>query len=362
MARRPLLPLLVLVATALLPACGGGGGSSGPTSVAPTFTVSGAVFYDENGNGVLDAAENARVPDVVVEIAGRTGRSSKVLGEFSVEGVTGGTQAVTVRRGSLPPYYVPPSGALSVSAPQSQPLLIPLALPIGTNRPNVYMGIGDSITIGQGSSDDRGYRGRLEDKLIAHFGRGTVPSEGADATRSSYGADHVDESLRRVHPAYTLILYGTNDWNVGACKTAPPCFTIDSLRDIILSTKGASSLPILSTIIPGDPTSTDQALGRNDWVSAQDVRIRALAKEQNVPLADPEALFSKDANPAHLYTDHVHPNDAGYDLIAQAFFAAIATPVETSASGYSPALLTSPRVRTPLPPVHAAPTTAGASR
>src|SRR5206468_3708601 len=118
---------------------------------------------------------------------------------------------------------------------------------------NVYMGFGDSITIGDFSSDDRGYRGRLEDKLIAHFGRASVPSEGVEATRSNSGADRIDASLRRVRPAYTLILYGTNDWNVSACKNTPPCFTIDSLRDIALSARGASSLPVLSTIIPADP-------------------------------------------------------------------------------------------------------------
>ena len=337
--------LLLLAFAAILPACGGsGGGTSGPTPVGPTFTVSGAVFYDENGNGVLDPSENTRVPDVMVEIAGHTARTSKVLGEFSVEAVPQGTQTVTVRAGSLPPYYVVPASR-STSVPPSQPLLIPVTLPIGTNRPNVYMGFGDSITIGDFSSDDRGYRGRLEDRLIAHFGRASVPSEGVEATKSNFGADHIDDSLRRVHPAYTLILYGTNDWNSATCKNAPPCFTIDSLRDIALSAKGANSLPILSTIIPGDPGSTDQALGRNDWVAAQNVRIRALAKEVGVPLSDPEPLFLKSSSFASLYADHVHPNDAGYDLIAQAFFAAIATPVEMSSSGFVPALLSSPRVR-----------------
>lgn len=209
-SRLSLLPLLPCLAT--LAACGGGGGGgiSGPTPNQPTFGVSGAVFYDENGNGTLDPGENTRVPDVMVEVAGRTGRSSKVLGEFTVDGILGGTQAVTLRRGTLPPYYAAPA-TISVTVPQSQALLIPLTLAIGRNRPNIYMGFGDSITIGQGSSDDRGYRTRLEEKLAAHFGRGTVLSEGVDATRSNRGADRIDDSLFRVRPAYTLILYGTND-------------------------------------------------------------------------------------------------------------------------------------------------------
>jgi lysophospholipase L1-like esterase len=79
-------------------------------------------------------------------------------------------------------------------------------------------------------------------------------------------------------------------------------------------------------------------------VAAQDDRIRALAKELNVPLADPQALFVKDPNFAHLYVDHVHPNDAGYELIATAFFNAITGPVAPSSTSLAlPALFTSPR-------------------
>ena len=80
---------LLLILSATLTACGGGGGTSGPTpvqSTGPTFSVAGAVFYDENGNGTLDAGENVRVPDVTIQIGTATGKTSKVLGEFTVPG------------------------------------------------------------------------------------------------------------------------------------------------------------------------------------------------------------------------------------------------------------------------------------
>jgi lysophospholipase L1-like esterase len=341
-SKRSFLSLLSLCAA--LSACGGGkSGTSGPTPVqssGPTYTVSGALFYDENGNGTLDAGENARVPDVTVQIGTATGKSSKVLGEFSVPGVPAGTQTVTLNRSSLPPFYVAPA-TVTVTVPQSQGLLIPLTLPIGTNRPNVYMGFGDSITIGEGSPDNRGYRPGLEDRLAAFFGRGAVVAEGIDATRSNAGAIRIDVSLNRARPAYTLILYGTNDFNVLDCKVNPPCFTIDSLRDIVLSARGSRSLPILSTIIPANPNGALQP-DRNQWVAAMNVRIRALAKEMSVPLADPEPLFLKDPDFARLYTDHVHPNNSGYDHIAEAFFAAIITPTTTATSVSAPVLFARP--------------------
>jgi lysophospholipase L1-like esterase len=343
MSRRSFLSLIALGAT--LAGCGGGngGGTSGPTPVqssGPTFSVAGAVFYDENGNGTLDAGENARVADVSVQIGTATGKSSKVLGEFTVPGVPAGTQTVTINRSSLPPFYAPPA-TLTLTVPQTQGLLIPLTLPIGTNRPNVYMGFGDSITLGEGSPDNRGYRPGLEERLAGFFGRGSVAVDGIDATRSNRGADRIDASLSRSHPAYTLIMYGTNDFNVLDCKVNPPCFTIDSLRSIVLSARGSRSLPILSTIIPANPTAALQP-ERNQWVAAMNVRIRALAKEMSVPVADPEPLFLKDPNFERLYTGSVHPNNSGYDLIADAFFAAIIAPTPTATSVSMPTLFTRP--------------------
>jgi lysophospholipase L1-like esterase len=320
--------------------------------------VAGAVFYDENGNGILDAGENARVPDVTIQIGTATGKSSKVLGEFSVPGVPAGTQTVTLNRASLPPYYTPPA-TVTVTVPQSQGLLIPVTLPIGTNRPNVYMGFGDSITIGEGSADNRGYRSGLEDRLAGYFGRGGVISEGIDATRSNRGAERIDESLNRARPAFTLIMYGTNDFNVLDCKVNPPCFTINSLRDIILSARGSKSLPILSTIIPANPSAALQP-DRNQWVAAMNVRIRALAKEMSVPLADPEPLFLKDPNFDRLYSDHVHPNNSGYDHIAEAFFAAIITPTTTATSMPDPVLFARPTSRRPTRATVARPAIVGA--
>jgi lysophospholipase L1-like esterase len=339
---RSLLSLLSLVGLcATLSACGGGdganGGGTGPTpaqSSGPTFSVAGSLFYDENGNGALDPGENARVPDVTVQIGAATGRSSRVLGEFTVPGVPAGTQTVTINRSTLPPYYAPPA-TVTVTVPQSQGLLIPLTLPIGTNRPNLYMGFGDSITFGEGSPENRGYRPGLEDRLAGFFGRGNVIVDGVDATRSNRGADRIDGSLSQARPAYTLILYGTNDFNVLSCKTDPPCFTIDSLRDMVLAARSARSLPVLSTIIPAHPLAPLQP-ERNQWVAAQNVRIRALAREMGVPLADPEPLFLSDPAFDRLYTGHVHPNNGGYDLLAQAFFMAIITPTTTTTTATSP--------------------------
>ena len=57
----------------ILPACGGGSSSpSGPgttPTAAPGYPVSGVVYYDENGNGVLDATESVRLPVLITAIS-----------------------------------------------------------------------------------------------------------------------------------------------------------------------------------------------------------------------------------------------------------------------------------------------------
>jgi acyl-CoA thioesterase-1 len=346
----------MLLLTALAASCGGGSTPAGPSTPSLTYPVPVVVFYDENANGILDPGEGARVPGVEASIAGKTARSDKVSGLAVVAGVPAGTGTLTVRPDTLPPFYRPPAAAVSVQVPPSSNTNVPLTLPIGSNTPNLYMAFGDSITAGEGSSDGAGYRDQLQTLLQGSFGRGVLNDQGISGTRSNFGEERVAAVLRRVRPAYTLILYGTNDWNTPACKTSAPCFTIDSLRSIILQVKEAGSLPVLATIPPANPSWPTFVAERNAWVSQEDVLIRALAREQGAALADIEAAFRSAAGSdlSQLFSDHIHPNDRGYAIVAAAFFAAISQPGGTAATGAypTPTLFSEPRSPSPAPHAH----------
>ena len=101
-------------------------------------------------------------------------------------------------------------------------MFVPATLPTGTNTANRYMAFGDSISAGEGSSDDLGYRSWLEAELRAYWGKAELRNEGQSGTRSNAGEGRLDGVLARVRPAYTLILYGTNDWNELECKVELP--------------------------------------------------------------------------------------------------------------------------------------------
>ena len=72
---------------------------------------------------------------------------------------------------------------------------LPATLPIGKNRPNIYMAFGDSITDGDGSTDETGYRNRLQSKLDAWFGAGRIENQAIGGTRSHEGAERIGSSL-----------------------------------------------------------------------------------------------------------------------------------------------------------------------
>jgi lysophospholipase L1-like esterase len=339
MPPKPLIwaPPLALALT--LSGCGGGGGptspGTAPTPSVPTFSVMATVFYDQNRNGQLDAGENTRVPGVDVVIGRGTGKSAPGTGQAVVTGVTEGPQSVALRVDSLPAYFQPES-QLSVQVPAASEVRIPLTLPIGDNHANLYLGFGDSITYGDGSSDKQGYVLKLQNLLGPHFGRAEVRSWGRPGTVSVEGATKTRETLRWYDPAYVLILYGTNDWHDQQCqgKPASSCYTIGALRDMIEDIKDWDSLPVLATIPPVNPAKTPE--GRNRWYDDMNVQIKALAQQQQVVLCDMNAEFKAQPNLAALFADDVHPNDAGYQVMAQAWFKAITRGRAQAASAARP--------------------------
>ncbi|MET0553895.1 MAG: SGNH/GDSL hydrolase family protein, partial [Vicinamibacteria bacterium] len=285
---RRLSPLSAITPLLLSCACGGGGGPTGPEAT-PRHPVALTVFYDENGDGLAEATENARVPDVAVEIAGQSGTSAKVTGETTVPNVPDGRHTIGLRTGTLPPYYKLSGAAPSVDVPQGTPGAVALTLPIGGNRANRYLGFGDSITDGLGSRDIDGYRGPLQDALQRHFGRGVVEQDGLGGSKSDDGAERIYGVINRVRPAYTLILYGTNDWK--RCEQKVPCYTIDALRSMIGAVKAIQSLPVIGTIPPVNPN--ENLPERNDWVVRMNVALRAMAQQEGVPVADVHGGFTR---------------------------------------------------------------------
>jgi lysophospholipase L1-like esterase len=327
----------LLLLTTLCAACGGGGPTSpggGPSATPPpppSSPVSGFLFYDENANGTADGGELVRLPSVAIAIGGQTGTTT-TGGRFSLPSVPNGAQTAQARSDSLPAYFTSP--ALSVSVPVSGDVPVSARLALGArNRPNVYLAFGDSITYGEGSSDEEGYVDDLRAQLRSFWGRADTVNDGLSGTRSNAGAARIAGSLARHRPAYALILYGTNDWNEPECRSAFPCYTVDSLRSMVQDTRSAGAFPIVGTIPPVNPSYADRnPTERNDWVRRMNDLIRQMAAQERAPVAEIHGDFLKQPSLPPLYSDFLHPNDQGYVLISQSFFRAITQPLPGAAA------------------------------
>ena len=97
----------------------------------------------------------------------------------------------------------------------------PWTLPIGSNKPNVYLGLGDSITVGDGSSDGQGYGLEAAEPPRAPLRPRRGPRDRPPGRlQRRDGGGRPARRLRWFDPAYTLILLGTNDWKDQTCQHA----------------------------------------------------------------------------------------------------------------------------------------------
>lgn len=167
----------------------------------------------------------------------------------------------------------------------------------GLNDPSLYVAMGDSITAA-------GWPAILAAQLGA-----TVVNHSSGGARSSVGAGAVSGVLNRYKPGFLLILYGAND----VINGENPEVTIANLRAMIVSAKVSQTIPVVGTLTPMSASHALYAGGANVLSS----RIRSLAAEEGVAVADLEAGFGGD--PSLIQGDGLHPTAAGSGRIASIF-------------------------------------------
>jgi lysophospholipase L1-like esterase len=123
--------------------------------------------------------------------------------------------------------------------------------------------------------------------------------------------------------AFVLILYGTNDWNIPGCQTDPSlCPTVENLRIVIQRVKAEGTLPFIGTITPANPAINAD---RNKWIEAINAGIKTMAVQEGAFVVDLyQAFKNQGGDLSRFFVDQVHPNDAGYDVITNGWFEAIA--------------------------------------
>jgi lysophospholipase L1-like esterase len=316
------IPQALLASVLLAAACGGSSSPSAPTPSAQSVTF--VAFLDENRNGQLDGSETIRIPGAEISFGGVSGKTAVLSGEVALN-VLPVAQALSVSPSSLPPYFRPPETTV-ISPPPSGPWNVPITLPLGAGAvAGITLAFGDSITNGQVAvGDGQGYTGELERKLAAHFGKARVINDGLDSSSSERGDARIQDSLSGGRPAFTLLLYGTNDWSDSRCGS-PPCFTVESLRSMVRKVKAQGGFPFVGTLLMTNVGNDFRASPqRNSWIVEMNAEIKRMAAEEDVVLVDLHRAF--ELSPltfAELFVDYIHPSAAGYRVLAETWFEAM---------------------------------------
>jgi len=187
----------------------------------------------------------------------------------------------------------------------------------GDNDPSIVAAIGDSITFGKHDmgidSCAHSYRATIGfcPRLQGLTGK-TVFNEGECGEKSSDGLDRIDSVLQRLRPGVILIDYSPNDIVYGSDAT------IQNLRAMIAIARSNKTVPILGTLVPavGDHS------GWEPFIKDLNAKILALCAEEGLACADHYAAFTNDPGfmetpYALLFEDGLHPNSAGYELMAE---------------------------------------------
>jgi lysophospholipase L1-like esterase len=185
--------------------------------------------------------------------------------------------------------------------------------------------VGDSITYGHGvkSRARKSYPAQLQvmlgkDYVVKNFGRSGASVQ-KDAKRSYWDVPQFG-AVQKWQPDIIVIKLGTNDacQDNGNWKGKEPFKK--AYLDLLTVFKGIPSKPKLylctpAPSLPGDP-------GRREVVMKPVVipAIKEIAEEQGVEVID---IYSAMSDKAFLFSDKIHPNARGLQLLADEVFKGI---------------------------------------
>lgn len=160
-------------------------------------------------------------------------------------------------------------------------------------RPGPIVALGDSLTAGVGSETRRGFIAVLSARLGVEIVNKGVPG---DTTRG--GLDRLEQDVLQLKPALVLVELGGNDF----LQQRPLEETFSQLRQIVERIQ-AQGTPVL--LIGVQSGLFGNKAGKH---------YKALARELHTGFVD--NLMSGIMTQADLKADAIHPNDLGYERVA----------------------------------------------
>jgi lysophospholipase L1-like esterase len=189
-----------------------------------------------------------------------------------------------------------------------------------------FIGFGDSITVGKiGSIEmpELGYIPRLQ-LLLSHqlYEGAEVINEGISGTQSWEAVDRIEPVILTHLGKYLLFHYGTNDVRHFEIPVSSVVFNIEYMMAKALE---YNVQPILTTLIPRNGGRHEALLRDRGFAVSQG--IKELGQTLEIPVIDLWSIFlyypDSDGGYMSLMSDHVHPSEKGYQLMAEEWLRAL---------------------------------------
>ncbi len=190
-----------------------------------------------------------------------------------------------------------------------------LLQPITAKAELHVLAFGDSVTAGTVNSKGvtiRGYEPPLQSMLNSNGQPSLVYNYGSHGENTAYGLGRLQRVLGgNPYLNYVLILEGTNDPGAGISEQT----TIFNLTQMVASVRASGMIPVISNLTP------DLVNPSKNIPTTYNPDIQRMAASNNVLFAD---NYSPLAPSYSSYTiDGIHPNQAGYNIMAGVWFNAM---------------------------------------
>jgi lysophospholipase L1-like esterase len=185
-----------------------------------------------------------------------------------------------------------------------------------------FIGFGNSITLGvlKGeSTPDKGYIPRLEILLNQNFGVGEVTNDGKGGETTKEGLSRIDDVLNNQSAKYLLLMEGTNDMKNVGIPVETAAFNLEEMAKRCID---FGTSPAIASIIPNKGAWDDQLI--RDRIYSLNDKIQTIASDLSILFVDQfDAFYSypeDDGGWQSLFSDRLHPNETGYQLMAEKWF------------------------------------------
>lgn len=297
----------------------GGSSGAGTTNAGSAGTAAGTAGGGSGGGGAGGGGGNAGGAAGSGGMAGGTGGTGGAGGAGGTAGNGGAAGAAgSAGAGGAPAFQPCPASGSCKIMPFGDSITQGYNVAGGYRAPLFHLALQakHDITFVGSASD---YSVPMVDGMTFpknHEGHGGYTIEGNNGI-----AQFVGTSIPNYKPNIITLMIGTNDIN-GNNNVADAPNRLGKLLDSI-NARDANILVILAQIVPTASDGTNNAVKTYNAAMPNLVSTR-VAKGQHIVLVDMYTAFTKQANyKQSLLGDNLHPNQTGYNLMADVWFEAL---------------------------------------